>query len=368
MTGLYVHIPFCIKKCNYCDFYSVPINFGILDSYVEAIIEEASLYTEFTFDTLYIGGGTPSLLGKDHLTSLLGGLYRTLNLSHMTEATIEVNPESASFEFLKTAKIKGINRVSVGVQSLIDEELKAAGRVHNAKQAISAVIEASHSGFGSISADLIIGLPGQDWQSLRFSLDSLTRINIQHLSLYCLSVETGTPFSLKKPDNLPSDNEQAEMYEQSVEFLDRLGLIHYEISNFALPGYECKHNINYWHGGEYIGLGPSAASHINGKRYKNKSDLAYYIKSPNGQIIEKEELIPTEKAAEEAMLRLRLLEEGLDIEELSVKFGKSNTEALTGRLVRLVADGLLIRVSSKYRLPAEKALVSNPILARVLGD
>ena len=368
MTGLYVHVPFCIKKCNYCDFYSVPTNLGIPDSYIEAIIEEASLYTEFTFDTLYIGGGTPSLLGKDRLTSLLGGLYRALDLSHMIEATIEVNPESASYEFLKTAKRKGINRVSVGVQSLFDEELKAAGRVHNAKQAISAVIEASHSGFESISADLIIGLPGQDWQSLRFSLESLTRVNIQHLSVYCLSVEPGTPFSLTKPDNLPSDNEQAEMYEQSVEFLDRLGFLHYEISNFAIPGFECKHNINYWHGGEYIGLGPSAASHIKGKRYKNKPDLSDYLKSHIGQIIEKEELTPPEKAAEEAMLRLRLLDEGLDIDELSIKFGESNTEALTGRLVRLVADGLLIRESSKYRLPAEKALVSNPILARVLGD
>ena len=121
MTGLYVHVPFCIKKCNYCDFYSVPTNLGIPDSYIEAIIEEASLYTEFTFDTLYIGGGTPSLLGKDRLTSLLGGLYRALDLSHMIEATIEVNPESASYEFLKTAKRKGINRVSVGVQSLFDE-------------------------------------------------------------------------------------------------------------------------------------------------------------------------------------------------------------------------------------------------------
>jgi oxygen-independent coproporphyrinogen-3 oxidase len=368
MTGLYLHVPFCVKKCNYCDFYSVPTDVKTLDDYVKAVIEEASLYTELVFDTLYFGGGTPSILGKEYLANILRDIYRTLNLSHMTEATIEVNPESASYELLKTAKIKGFNRISVGVQSLIDEELKVAGRVHNAKQAISAIMEAKHCGFESISADLIIGLPGQDWQSLRYSLESLTRIGIEHLSLYCLSIEPGTPFSLEKPKNLPSDDEQAELYEKAVDFLDRSGFIHYEISNFALPGYECKHNINYWHGGEYIGLGPSAASHIKGKRYKNKPDLDAYLTNPRGQVTEKEELTPEEKAAEETMLRLRLLEEGIDIVEISAKFGESNTEALTGRLVRLVAEGLLIREGSKYRLPANKVLVSNPILARVLGD
>jgi len=368
MTGLYIHVPFCIKKCGYCDFYSLPDKTGLISEYVEAIKQEACRYHRLECDTLYIGGGTPSLLGTKYLPSLLSGLYQTFDLRKETEATIEVNPDSASFDFFKTAKMKGISRISIGVQSLINAELKAAGRIHDAKQAANAVMEARRAGFESISADLIIGLPGQDWRSLRFSLDSLTGLNIQHLSLYCLSIEQDTPFATNRPQGLPSDNVQAELYEQSVDFLEHHGFIHYEISNFAQPGFECQHNLNYWRGGEYVGLGPAAASHLKCKRYKNKADLEAYLKNPLGQITEEETLAPAEKSAEEAMLRLRLLEEGLDIDEISKRFGETNTEALTRRLVRLAAGGLLLRKGSKYRLPAEKVLVSNPILAAVLRD
>jgi len=368
MTGLYIHVPFCVKKCGYCDFYSLPDKTALIPDYVEAVKQEAGRYHRVECDTLYIGGGTPSLLGTKNLPALLSGIYQTFDLRKMTEATIEVNPDSASYDFLRTAKMKGTNRVSIGVQSLIDTELKAAGRIHDARQAIAAVMEARRAGFESISADLIVGLPGQDSQSLHFSLEYLTGLSIQHLSLYCLSIESETPFAANRPKDLPSDNMQADLYEQCVDFLEHHGFIHYEISNFAQPGFECQHNLNYWRGGEYVGLGPAAASHMKNKRYKNKPDLEAYIKNPMGQITEEETLSPADKAGEEAMLRLRLLEEGLDIDEMSKRFGAENIEALTGRLVRLAAEGLLLRSGAKYRLPAAKVLVSNPILARVLGD
>ena len=368
MRGIYVHIPFCVKKCAYCDFYSVPAHDDLISAYIEAVIKEAHKYERLECQTLYLGGGTPSLLGSKNLTVLLSGIYPIFDLRRMVEATIEVNPESATPDLLKAAKSKGINRISIGVQSLNDTELKSVGRVHSANQATAAVMNAKVAGIKSISADLIIGLPEQNWTSLRLSLEALTGLEIQHLSVYCLSLEPGTPLAKNPPKGLPSDNKQAKLFEQTCDYLDRHKFIHYEISNFALPGYESQHNINYWRGGEYVGLGPSAASHLNGKRYKNKPDLDAYLKNPTRQIVEEEMLSPPEKAAEEAMLRLRLLEEGLDTEEMVKKFGEENIKPLIRRIQQLVINGSLLREDTRYRLNPSRVLTSNPILAKVLGD
>ncbi len=368
MCGLYVHIPFCVKKCDYCDFYSVPSSDELIASYVEAVIKEAQRYQKLACDTLYLGGGTPSLLEAKNLRALLSGIYPIFDMRKMVEATIEVNPESATPEILRAAKGRGINRVSIGVQSLNDTELKSVGRVHTADQATAAVMNARQAGFKSISADLIIGLPEQNWTSLRLSLEALTGLEIQHLSLYCLSLEPDTPLAKNPPKSLPSDNMQAKLFDKARDFLDRHGFVHYEISNFAKPGYECRHNLNYWRGGEYVGLGPSAASHIEGKRYKNKADLEAYLSHPTKQIIEEEILPPAEKAAEEAMLRLRLIQEGLDTEEMAKKFGEGNIEHLVRRMNQLVIEESLLREDTRYRLNPTKVLVSNPILGKVLGD
>jgi oxygen-independent coproporphyrinogen-3 oxidase len=368
MRGLYLHIPFCVKKCDYCDFYSLPAHNELIGDYVNAVIQEAQKYPRLACRTLYLGGGTPSLLGPQHLSYLLSGLYKTFDLSQLDEATIEVNPESATPELFKTAKYKAINRVSIGVQSLNDAELRNVGRIHNAKQATAAIIDAKRAGFKSISADLIIGLPEQNWTTLHLSLEALTGLEIQHLSVYCLSVEPDTPLAKNIPASLPSDDIQAELFDQTCDFLDRYGFIHYEISNFAQPGHECQHNLNYWRGGEYVGLGPSAASHLEGKRYKNQPDLEAYLSNPTKQVTEVEMLAPAEKVGEEAMLRLRLLEEGLDTEEMIKSFGEVNIEPLIRRMQQLVIEGSLLREGSKYRLNPTKVLVSNPILARVLGD
>ena len=417
MKGLYLHIPFCVKKCSYCDFYSLPARQDTIESYVQAILREAHAYSPSfirrdlkgelsilnpSFQTLYLGGGTPSLLGAKHLTTLITGLAKTLDLKsrkcrpersegspcepqgdsssfsrriqkdiatiNLLESTIEVNPESATPEFLQTAKNLGFNRISFGVQSLSDNELKSVGRIHTAAQAITAIKLAQKLDFKAISADLIIGLPGQTSTSLRKSLETLVGMGIQHLSVYCLSLEAGTFLANNPPPDLPSDDLQASLFEETKKYLNLCGYAHYEISNFALKGFECLHNLNYWRGGEYLGLGPAAASHLDGKRFKNYANLDAYLANPTGQVEYVEELSTKDKAAEEAMLRLRLLEEGLDTHELANKFGEENVKAIIGRLEEMAQAELLIKESSRYRLTPSRILTSNPIFARVIAD
>jgi oxygen-independent coproporphyrinogen III oxidase len=321
-----------------------------------------------SFGTLYLGGGTPSILGADNLTRFIGGLRSSFDLSHIEEATIEANPDSVADDVLEAALKAGFSRISIGVQSLSDEELKAVGRIHTAKQAVAAIGLAEKAGFRDISADLIAGLPGQTWDSLQGSINGLTSLGINHLSLYCLSLEHDTPLAQNPPVNLPSDDMQADLFEQARTYLKDKGFVHYEISNFSADGHQCLHNLNYWRGGEYLGLGPAAASHLGGRRFKDRADLKAYLENPTGVIDEVEELGPEEKAAEEAMLRLRLLEEGLGVAEVTRRHGKKNVCQLMARLGALSREGLLLFDGSKYRLDPSLVMTSNPILARVLTD
>jgi oxygen-independent coproporphyrinogen-3 oxidase len=365
---LYIHVPFCVRKCAYCDFYSLPGQAELIEQYVAAVLEEGRGYGGMSFNTLYLGGGTPSLLGADNLKKLLGGLKLLFDLSGLTEATIEVNPDSATPALLAAAVKSGINRVSVGVQSLADRELTGVGRVHDTAQALAALQRVTEAGFRAVSADLIIGLPGQSRETLHNSLETLAGQGIEHLSIYCLSLETGTPLAAQPPDDLPSDDAQADLYEAASIYLAERGFVHYEVSNFARPGRECRHNLNYWRGGEYLGLGPAAASHLAGRRWNNRADLHAYLAAPATLKENAEMLIPPEKAAEEAMLRLRLLAEGLDIDALAGRFGRDNVAGLAGRLDRLTAGGGLLRRDGIYRLAPSKVLTANSVFASVLAD
>jgi len=434
VNGLYVHVPFCVSKCAYCDFYSLANRLDLVDPYVDAILTEAQAHAGLSFETLYLGGGTPSLLGAASLRRLVEGLKNAFDLSPIVEATIEVNPESASEDLLRTAMDLGFGRVSVGVQSLSDHELRSAGRVHTASQAVEAVSRAVGMGFKDVSADVIVGLPGQtlngasdpplnpgclkrvqgqvpaeglvvdspqdegcppipksppkiedppqeEWgpRGLKASpatgsvgpltrtLERLVSLGVNHLSVYCLSLEHGTPLAMNPPDDMPSDDEQAGLFEEARCVLEERGFIHYEISNFCLPGRECRHNLNYWRGGEYLGLGPAAASHLGGRRWKNRADLPAYLRGPSGVVDEVEELGLKEKAAEEAMLRLRLLVEGLAADEMVRRFMEDGTQELFSRLNGLVSQGLLTCDASVYRLARSQVLLSNPIFSKVLG-
>lgn len=382
MRGLYVHIPFCVSRCAYCDFYSLPGRLDLLPSYVEAVLAEARRHAGLSFRTLYLGGGTPSLLEAGALRQLVKGLGQAFDLSRMEEATIEVNPESASEGRLCAALEMGFSRVSVGVQSLCDAELASVGRAHSARQAVEAVSRAVGMGFADVSADVMVGLPGQKPAgargqradgaggpsgTLESTLSGLVGLGVSHISLYCLSLEPGTPLALHPPEGLPTDDAQADLFEGACALLAGSSYVHYEISNFCRAGRECRHNLNYWRGGEYLGLGPAAASHLGGRRWRNRADLPGYLRHPGAAVEEAEELGLVEKAAEEAMLRLRLLSEGLPAEAMAERFGAEAMRGLTGRLDGLVAEGLLLRDGACYRMAPGRALASNPVLARVLG-
>lgn len=366
MHGLYIHIPFCVSKCQYCDFYSLPGRQNLIGDYIGALLKEARKFEGEAFRTLYIGGGTPSLLGADGLRRLMEGLKDVFRLNGLEEASIEANPESAGRDFFNMAHSLGFTRVSIGVQSLDDAELRKAGRAHNAGQALDAIRSAFGSGFKDVSVDIMIGLPGQTSDSLGMTLHKVLDAGVTHISAYCLAVEEGTPFAENPPEDMPSDDQQADLYDMVRKMLRSTGFIHYEISNFALPGRECKHNLNYWRGGEYLGLGPAAASHIKGKRLKNASDLDKYLADPLSISIEAEKLHIESKVGEEAMLRLRLLQEGIDVDEMAERFGGENISALHVKLEALVARGDLVKQGSRYCLSRDRVLTSNSILGEVV--
>jgi len=367
MYGLYIHIPFCVSKCLYCDFYSLPGRQHLIDRYIDAVLLEAQRHKGEEFKTLFIGGGTPSLLGADGLKKLMSGLAGSFQLGGLEEATIEANPDSATGDFLKAALDAGFNRISIGVQSLSDEELKKAGRAHNAGQALTAIRAAFESGFDEVSADIMIGLPGQTPGSLVSTLHQLLELSVTHISAYCLTVEGGTPFANNPPPGLPDDDEVAALYELVREMLRGAGFVHYEVSNFALPGRQCRHNLNYWRCGDYLGLGSAAASHIQGRRLKNESSLERYIEDPLHIDIEVEKLTVEGKIGEEAMLRLRMLEEGLNINAMTERYGKDMISALATKLESMADSGLLIKDGDSYCLPYHRVLTCNSILAEIIS-
>jgi oxygen-independent coproporphyrinogen-3 oxidase len=298
---------------------------------------------------------------------MMRGLADCFDLAKLDEATIEANPDTASGEFLRVAASCGIGRLSIGVQSLKDDELIKSGRLHNAGQALTAIGLARECGFEDISADIIVGLPGQTRTSLANTLCCLVHAAVTHISAYCLSVEAGSEFARRPPPDLPDDDFQAMLFEFASRYLEENGFVHYEISNFALPGRECRHNLNYWRGGDYLGLGPGAASHLNGRRFKNAADLDKYIEDPLATQCEAEELDAETKSAEEAMLRLRLLEDGLDIADLAARYGESNTARLQKRLNKLADDKMLERMGTRYRLPPERVMTSNQVFIEVIN-
>lgn len=352
--GLYIHIPFCVSKCRYCDFYSLAGKEDLIDRYLSAVVKETEKYVGMPFKTLYVGGGTPSLMGSQGLARLMDGLHSHLRIGNLLEATIEANPESASEDFLKAVRSTGFKRISIGVQSLNDDELKKAGRVHTSVQALKAIDLAFRCGINNVSADIIIGLPGQTSETLDSTLRKLIGMGLTHISAYCLSIEKGTAFAACPPDDLPDDDVQARMYENVCRILKGYDFVHYEISNFALRGEECLHNLNYWRGGEYIGLGPSAASHVNGRRWKNSSNMKAYIDNPTASGFVEDIVDIETKIAEEAMLRLRLLDEGLDLAQLVGHYGFSASKGLQERLDNLAGQKMLVKngKNTSWRLTA----------------
>ena len=372
--GIYVHIPFCRSKCQYCDFYSLggSREKDLTDLYLQAlpahIREFGARATAYSVDTVYFGGGTPSFFGAEGLVRIFNELQRRFDVQSDAEVTFEANPDSASSTLLQKLHSEGFNRMSLGVQTDNDDLLKKLGRPHNYEQAVTAVRNARKAGFHNISLDLIYGLPGQSFDQWKATLDHVLELEPEHMSCYGLKVEEGTPlWEYRDCCNLPDEDDQADMYLYACDRLSEAGFRQYEISNFAKPGFESKHNLKYWLGGEYLGFGPSAASDFAGKRFTIRADIMDYIEGvlKGGTILsECEEMPSRERAGEYLMLRLRTTH-GIDADEYTRRF-LLPFRPIGKLLDRFREMGFVRQDESRYYLTPKGMLISNKILAELL--
>lgn len=355
--GLYIHVPFCRQKCVYCDFYSLPRREDEMDAYVSALRAQlaGTDFSGYEADTVYLGGGTPSYLGPRRLTALLESLRGACPVSPGAEITLEANPDSAHDpEGLAALRQAGFNRVSLGMQSADDGELRALGRVHTAAQVRASVEALRKAGFENLSLDLIYGLPGQELSRWRKNLAAAAELEPEHLSCYGLKAEEGTPLYALR-DTLPGDEVQADMYLETVDFLESRGYRQYEISNFAKPGRESRHNLKYWTLAEYAGFGPGAHSDFRGTRYAWARDLASFLRG-EAERSEFQVMTAREREAEWLMLALRTVR-GLDPGEYAERFGASFQDFLPF-LRRCEAAGYALRTGERWRLTPRGFLVS----------
>ena len=320
-SSLYIHIPFCLKRCVYCDFVSGIFDPEKLSSYANALqIEIEKLPAVTPLSTLFIGGGTPTILPSDTLSNLLLYLFNHFILKDNYEATIEANPGTLDDEKLQNIMSAGINRISIGIQSFNDKELAFLGRIHSSKEAEQAVIMAGKAGFKNISIDLIYGIPGQSMKSWKHTLEKAVLCDTYHISAYELTVEQGTPLSRSDLDR--DEEEIIGMYEYAIDWLSAQGFSHYEISNFARQGYECRHNLNYWDRGDYYGAGLGAHSLIDNQRLKNTDNLKNYIKliTQDESPARVTEHISEEKALSEAIFLGMRKTKGIVVESLAMRY------------------------------------------------
>lgn len=371
--GIYIHIPFCVRKCDYCDFYSVPGKGSRMDEYLKALslhLEESAPQAElYRIDTIYFGGGTPSFFGEERLTQVLRLIQKHYHVDKQCEITLECNPDSADRELLRALKKAGVNRLSMGVQSARDEELRDVGRVHSFAQAERAFRRAREAGFDNISLDLIYGLPGQSMDSWKQSVEALLRLNPEHLSCYGLKLEKGTPlYERREEAQFPDDDTQADMYLWMVDRLREAGYFQYEISNFAKPFCESRHNQKYWYGEEYIGFGPSAHSYFGSRRYGFVRDLDSYVKGVlyNGKIISESELISRQEQGKEyIMLRMRTIQ-GVEENEYRRRF-YLNFTPLEERFREYRDYGWAVCSNGRWHFTPSGFLLSTPLIGDLLA-
>lgn len=354
MTGLYIHIPFCLTKCPYCDFYSERYSRSLAKEYSKAVIRNLKHYNE-AYDTVYFGGGTPVLLAEE-----IAEIMEHVSLERNAEITVEANPCVSDENRLRALFESGVNRISFGVQSMNGEELSFLGRRHSAQQAAEAIALAHKIGFDNISADLMLGLPRQGKDSISYSVSMLSALPVSHVSAYLLKIEEGTPFAEMNIE-IPEDESLSELYLHTCEQLEKCGFAQYEISNFAKSGYECKHNLKYWRCEEYIGIGAAAHSFYKGVRFCTERSIGKFISS------EVQETTVTDACAgdfdEYAMLKLRLTE-GLTFKECE-KFGMSKDIILNR--CRKVPKEYYCADEKGISLTKKGFLLSNAVIGRILG-
>ncbi|MBR4304376.1 MAG: radical SAM family heme chaperone HemW [Clostridia bacterium] len=369
--GIYVHIPFCRKKCDYCDFYSVcAYDDNLLDRYLKALVKQLDDYTlggsRYTVDTLYIGGGTPSVFGGKRLAALVKEVGKRFDFTRDVEITVEVNPESADKALFKQLKKAGVNRISMGVQSSCDSQLAALGRLHDFKTAENAVLLCRKYCINNISLDLMYGLEGQSMDSWLESVEAIAALDPMHISCYALTLEEHTPMYRRDPV-LPDDDTVADMYLAAVDKLGALGYEQYEISNFSRRGYRSAHNSRYWDLRPYIGIGAAAHSFFGDKRYSTVRDIDRYINgilSGDSVVDEADDVAVKNRSGEYIMLRLRT-SDGIDEAEFSRRFG-SEFDNYAEKLKKYIPTGHAECGGGVYRLTPKGFFISNTIICDVL--
>ncbi len=373
--SLYIHIPFCVRKCRYCDFLSAPENTGERARYIEALGREMKCRSEdlkkARVKTIFWGGGTPSLLSPAEFREIAKGLKTcTGEWDEDAEWTIEANPGTLDAEKAGEWRRAGVNRVSLGVQAAQDRLLERIGRIHTFRQAKESVGILREAGFSNINLDLMMGLPGQDLNDWKETLEEALSLAPEHLSCYSLILEEGTPLLRAVREGreiLPEEEEERAMYEYTLRRLEKAGYRQYEISNFAKPRYACRHNLVYWELGEYQGLGLGAASYREGRRLKNTTDLAAYIRAEDPTKLDTvEEESSLKDQMEEWMFLGMRKTEGVDLTEFRRRFGRDGEEVYGAVIGKLEREGLILRERNQIRLSRRGLDLANQVFAAFL--
>jgi len=376
---LYIHIPFCVRKCNYCDFLSFSSDERTQIAYADALIREIEFYgpqmSDYTINTIFVGGGTPTWLNEDKMVEILDAIYTYFNVLPEAEVSMECNPGTVTLGKLEKYRRAGVNRLSIGLQSADDEELKILGRIHTFEQFLKTYEMARNTGFGNINVDLISGIPYQTAEKFLHTLQKVVRLKPEHISAYSLIIEKGTPFyeaykfdAVKQEagmqtEVLPTEDEVYRIYKMTQHYLAQAGYEQYEISNFAHPGFECEHNIGYWTRANYLGLGLGAASLVENVRYTNTSDLYDYL---NG-ILRVSEDVVSRKAQMEEFMFLGLRQTcGVTRQQFEKTFGIPIDGIYKNALEHLRNEGLLDTSEGKIVLTEKGMDLSNYALAQFL--
>ena len=372
--ALYFHIPYCKQKCPYCDFNSY--GNGMNKDFVTALKEEIGIKSknidQYQIGSVFFGGGTPTTLSSFQITDILNFCFNKFSIKSDCEVSIEANPGTIDYQYLKLLRNKCFNRLSLGCQSFNDDLLKKIERIHNCDEIFQSVSAARKAGFKNISLDLMFGLPGQSFDIWEETLQSATQLKPTHLSMYNLTIEKETPFydQLRKGILiLPSEELQSKMYKRAVEYLSQAGYIHYEISNFAVKGYECRHNKVYWNNNEYVGFGPGAASYLNGTRSKNILSPEKYIETllekKEIPLFEKETLDQKKSMWETLMLGLRMVK-GINLSDFEKRFGKTLDSEFDEKIRKLRNEHFLEYSDKKLKLTRKGILYSNEVFVELI--
>lgn len=365
-TGIYIHVPFCLRKCPYCDFYSLKYDADTAKSYVEAVCRNLAAYggRGIEADTVYFGGGTPSLLSPEQVAEIIDTAYKNFNI-HEAEITLEANPSSVTHEKLLGWRAAGVNRLSVGFQSADDGQLAFLGRLHDTAGAEKAVLEAADAGFDNISCDLILGSEGQDVGSLDRTLDRMIALPISHLSAYMLKIEEGTPFDCDEIRARSADEDTlCALYERLCGRMSAAGFEHYEISNFARGGRFSRHNMKYWRLDPYLGIGASAHSDFGGRRFFCPRDVNAFIAAEVQPAVSEDDA--PDRFSEYVMLGLRT-SEGIELLRVAELGGEKEAAELKKRADTLARGGLLTLDGGRIALTEKGFLLSNAVIVRLLG-